>query len=357
MWTAGCDGAPVVAITGGTGTVGRALVRQLASQLPGHRLILLTRLPEQVHLSYAAAVFADLRQPNLGLDSRVHRLLSQRADLFVNCAADIRFNLPVDEARRVNTSGARNVLNVARSCRNLRHFAHISTLYVAGRQEGLVQEKPLRHNAGYVNSYEASKHEAEQIVLSESAKLPAGIYRLSSVTDPAGNSGHFRQVLRFAAHAPRFPFFPGREDVRVDVISSEWAARAITSLIVHHATPGCIRHICAGYDGALSVRALLERTLAAYEPISRRPRPHVDLVPLADFERLRAQMRPGSRISQALDSLMTFIPHLCLRQPFDNTVTSALLAGGGVPNTATEQVFSGFLAQELGSRSIALRGA
>src|SRR4051794_30078524 len=163
------DGAPVVVLTGGSGIVGRALARQLVQDLPHHRLLVLSRRPAHFQLSGSAAVFGDICRPDLGLTPEIRNLVAERAELFVHGAADIRFNLSLDQSRRTNTEGTRNVLGLARRCRRLQHFAHISTLYVAGRRQGRVHEEPLRHVAGYVNSYEASKHQAEDLILRDSS--------------------------------------------------------------------------------------------------------------------------------------------------------------------------------------------
>jgi long-chain acyl-CoA synthetase len=170
--------------------------------------VLLTRHPEQLEFPGATAAFADIRQPGLRLAPEVRSLLRDDAELFVHAAADTRFNLTLHESRRTNTAGTRNAIDVARECRRLRHFAHISTLYVAGRHEGPMLEQPLHHDAGYVNSYEESKHEAEELVLAESANVGAAIYRLSSVVDLSGNDGHVRKAVRLGAWAGKFSFFP-----------------------------------------------------------------------------------------------------------------------------------------------------
>ena len=327
--------------------MGRALVRQLALDLPHHRLLLLTRRPTELLFPGAEVAFADISQSDLGLTPSVRHLLHERTELFVHSAADTHFNLPLPQSRRTNTEGTCNAISVARQCRRLRHFAHISTLYVAGRRQGRVSEQPLRHSAGYVNSYEASKHEAEELILAESANLPVGIYRLSSVAALSGRDGHVRKVLRLALWASRFRFFPGEARVPVDIISSEWAAQALSALLREHAEPGCIRHVCAGESGCIPLYIALEKTLTAYQSFTGRPRPHVDLIPLHEFERLRRIMSGDEAVARALGSLMTFIPHLSLMQPFDNTVTSSLLHRSKVEAANVDSVLSALLAQEL----------
>lgn len=277
-------------------------------------------------------------------------MLQQRVDLFVHGAADIRFNLPLDESRRTNTEGTRHVIRLARQCRRLRHFAHISTLYVAGRQQGRFLEQPLRHTAGYVNSYEQSKHEAEELIFAESGNLPVGIYRLSSVTDLSDRDGYVRKVLRLAAWAGHLRYFPGDPRVPVDIVSSDWVAQAISALLTSHAEPGCIRHVCAGESGCVSLDRILDMALAAYASFTGRARPHVHLLSLDEFERLRRLMSTDGIVARAFDSLITFIPHLSLAQPFDNGITSELLLRSGLKLANVDSVVSALLAQEFGQQ-------
>jgi long-chain acyl-CoA synthetase len=322
--------------------------------LPEYRLLLLTRRPQELHFAGAHVAFADISQPGLQLAPEVGRLLRDRAELFVHAAADTRFNLPVAQSRRTNTEGTRNAIGVARECRRLRHFAHISTLYVAGRHEGRMFEEPLHHTAGYVNTYEESKHEAEEVVLAEFANLQAGIYRLSSVTDLSGNNGHVRKILRLGAWARQFRFFPGNPRVPLDIISSDWAAHAISALLKEHAEPGCIRHVCAGEHGSVSVGSIMEKVLAAYELTTRQARPQVDLVSPAEFERVRRLMPTPGTPSRAFESLMTFIPHLALMQPFDNRITSKLLRSSGIEPANVDCVVTALVEQEFRRRAPAL---
>jgi nucleoside-diphosphate-sugar epimerase len=341
------DDPPLVVLTGGSGIVGRALARQLVQDLPDHRLLVLTRRPAHLQLSGSAAVFADICRPDLGLAPEIRNLVADRAELFVHGAADIRFNLSLDQSRRTNTEGTRNILGVARQCRRLRHFAHISTLYVAGRRQGWVHEEPLRHTAGYVNSYESSKHEAEDLILRDSSNLPVGIYRLSSVTDLSGSDGHVRKLLRLAVWAEGIRCFPGDARVAVDLISSEWAARAMSALLTKHAEPGCVRHLCAGEAGSVQLGSVVDRVLAACESGTGRPRPNVRLLPFDEFVRLRGFMNANRTQARVLASLTAFIPHLSLHQPFDNRTTSQLLRRSGVEEASVDSILTALLSQEF----------
>ena len=346
-WSKGCDASPIAVISGGTGIVGSALVQQLAGLLPHCEIVVLTRKPEHVRLKNVTAVFADVEVPDLVLSEPVRSMLRSRATLLIHCAADTRFNLPIEQVRLTNTEGTRHILNLALECRRLEQFAHVSTLYIAGRHKGRVAEEPLQHDAGYVNTYEEAKHEAEELVLQQSARLPVGIYRLSSVIDESGNGGHFRQLVRFVPWCHQFPFFPADPCVPVDLIDREWAARALSVLIVEHFQPGCIRHICAGESSSFSVAAIMDAVFSAYgDSAVRRPR----LIDLSEFECMGRRLPPTGGMSRAMAWLMTFIPHLSIAQPFDCTVTADLLARSGVPRPDVRPVLSRVLADEFRCR-------
>ena len=341
------DDSPIAVISGATGIVGRPLVQQLARDLPHHRIVLLTRSPECVPLRNATSVSADLRYPDMGVNNNVRSCIQARATVLVHCAADTRFNLPIEQARLTNTEGTRNMLSLACECPRLVQFAHVSTLYVAGRRQGLVTEEGLRHEDGYVNTYEQAKHEAEDLVLSQCGRLPVGIYRLSSVIDEMGKGGCLRQVIRFLPSLGRLPYFPADRRVPVDLISSDWAARALSVLIARHFSPGCIRHVCAGESGSLPVGAITDSVFSAYEKSVNSSVRWPKLIALSDFESLYARLPRNHGIGRALAGLMTFIPHLSISQPFDSTTTRELLAGSGLPQPDSNSLLSRALATEF----------
>ncbi len=296
----------MILVTGGTGTVGSQMVPALARLIPGEEIRLLRRPA------------ADIRLPGLGLSSESRRALQRQVRVIIHSAAEVRFNLPLDEVRATNLEGTRQLLEFARGCPRLDRFAHVSTLYIAGRREGWVREEPLTHDAGYFNTYAQSKHEAESLVLAET-KLPTSIHRLSSVI---GGGGHVEQVIRMIPFSSEFPMLPGQPHVPVDLVSSDWTGKALALLIAKHFEAGAIRHLCTGPDAAPTFGEIMD---VAYGAHGRRPR----LVPVAVFE-WALKAAASSREWRALAGLATFLPHLAVAQPFDPGVTGEILHREGL---------------------------
>ena len=63
--------------------------------------------------------------------------IQEEVTTVVHCGASISFDLPLEEARRINVDGTRAVLDLAG--RAGARVVHVSTAYVAGAQPG-----PLR---------------------------------------------------------------------------------------------------------------------------------------------------------------------------------------------------------------------
>lgn len=94
--------------------------------------------------SRVEVVCGDIRLPQFGLASDAYVALAQRVTHVIHTAADWRF-LPLEELRKTNVEGTRNVLDFARKANEehkLERFAHVSTAYVAG---GRVGEVPKLH--------------------------------------------------------------------------------------------------------------------------------------------------------------------------------------------------------------------
>lgn len=214
------------------------------------------------------------------------------------------------------------MLDLARRSKGLRRFAYISTTYVMGRDSGDLQERTYENLAGFINTYEQSKYEAEQAVFASMGDVPAAVFRLSSVA--GAQTSYLRQIVRLIPRNP-FPVIPGLGDARVDLISEEWAVAALSLLFEKHFRPGSVYNVCAGPDGAVPVAELVK---LAHHAIGVVKLP--TLVPLDEFERFKAKVfgqETREPVRAILLSLSTFLPHLAIRQNFQNPATMALLKG------------------------------
>src|SRR5258708_4442205 len=207
-------------LTGATGLVGRAWLERLLAQDPAREVVVLARYPERT-LSHprVTAIAGDLAHPDLGLDSL-------RSSLYeiAHCAADIRFGAPLDDARAVNVEGTRRLLDLARGCPRLVKFAHVSSVYAAGAEPGDYPEAPYAGDRRFLNAYQQTKHEAEEIVLASG--VPAAIFRLSSIIGDSSGRVHqfnyFHQLIKMIPRSNLVPMIPGDPRARVDLIAGDW---------------------------------------------------------------------------------------------------------------------------------------
>src|SRR5207247_7558545 len=101
----------------------------------------------------------------------------------IHCAASISFTLPLAEAREINVTGTRRVLELAHELPQLERFVHVSTAYVAGRSPNAFGEQHVG-GSDFRNTYERTKLEAE-VVVGAAEELPTAIVRPSIVVGEA----------------------------------------------------------------------------------------------------------------------------------------------------------------------------
>lgn len=277
------------------------------------------------------ALAGDLRAPRLGLSSCDWETLTRSATEIIHCGADIRFNLPLAEAAAVNVAGRSALLDLARRARDLHRFVHISTVYIFGRDEGNLAEAEHVNRSGFFNTYEHSKYEAERLVFGAMRQVPIAVFRLGSVVGEAATGqvnqfNYFHQILRLIPRSP-LQVFPGRSDSTVDLIPEEWAVAALSCLYEQHFRPGAVYNVCAGPSDAIPVSRLVDEVYARFPTL---PRPA--MVRLDEFEayvRLLSE-NDSSGLVRLTGALMSFLPHLAVRQRFDNHRTAGLLKSAGV---------------------------
>ena len=249
----------------------------------------------------------------------------------IHCAADIRFGIPLEEARAANVGRTRQLLDFARRCPRLGKFVHLSSVYAAGKLGGEFDEAPLPPPNGFFNVYQQSKYEAEELVLGAMTSVPAAIFRLSTIIgDSCGEVrqfNYFHQLLKMIPNSGSVPVMPGDAVAQVDLIPSDWAVSVLDYLFEHRFQPGRIYHVCAGPRAAVPVRKLVEITFRRFG--LRPPR----LVSLSEYEKFANSQRsaPNGVVGEMLRILDQFLPQLALRQSFLNTRTAAELDSAGLP--------------------------
>jgi nucleoside-diphosphate-sugar epimerase len=335
---------PCVLLTGATGLVGGGLLQSLLAADPERRVVALTRRREKAQslnrIPRVRALEADLNQPRLGLDEVVIPLLEASVTEIIHSAAEIRFGLPLEQARAANVGSTANLLEFARRCPRLKKFAHVSTVYVAGRSPGRIPEARASDRHGFINTYQQSKFEAEELVFEAMSELPAAIFRLSSIigdstTGRVRQFNHVHQLLRLL---PRnlLPVAPVEPAASIDLIPGDWAVAALSYLFEKRFLPGRIYHVCAGPEGSLTVDQMIRLTVEAFESNGKSPRPGrirlPKLLSLPDYEAYVEKTRRGDNalLKEVLRIMGFFLPHLAIFQVFENQKTSEALKDSGL---------------------------
>ena len=155
--SAGTGGDGAVLITGATGFIGSSLARRLSES--GRRVRCLVR--PAADTSVLAGLPVELATGTLEDAGSLHGAAAG-CERIVHCAALVSDWATVQEIRRVNVTGTRNVLAaVARA--GVGRFVHISTTDVYGHPGGGPLDE-RRAPGGFANWYAQTKLEAERVL-------------------------------------------------------------------------------------------------------------------------------------------------------------------------------------------------
>ena len=255
-----------VLLTGATGFVGREILSRFLERGDREVYALVRaaddeaaaeRLPAHARLT---AVAGDIERSGLGLSEDTAERLRHEVTTVVHCAASVSFDLPLEESRRVNVEGTRNMVELRAQLRGARavHATCPPPTWPASRAASSARTSSPSGQS-FRNPYERSKFEAELALRSEGADLPLQILRPSIVVGDSttGRTTSFNVLYgplkAFARGAIRA--IPARRDSPVDIVPVDYVADRVHELATDG--PNGTFHLVAGRN-ATTVGRLLE---------------------------------------------------------------------------------------------------
>ena len=362
-------------VTGATGVVGSQIVRCLLER-ERDRLALLVRaaspseasarieslreswgLPPDVLAGRVDVIAGDTSLPAFGLDARRHAALAADVTRIVHCAALVRMNLPLEEARASALRAARNVLDLARaSARSgaLAKVEFVSTVGVGGMLPGVLPERFIDTPRTFHNTYEQAKAEAEGLVEEAVAEgLPVTVHRPSMVVGHS-RTGQVRQfqifyhLVDFLSGRRTRGLFPDLGTTRLDVVPVDYVADAVTWSSTTRETIGRVLHLCTGPEASPRLDALRSRVRAAYREAGFAVPPAITLPSrmIAMAVPVVSALLPRDR-RRALATLPIFLAYLAGSEGFANAQTRRALAAAGItlplPDAYLDRVLAAYL--------------
>ena len=269
---------------------------------------------------------ADISAERLGLTEEEYGGLVTTLTHIIHSAADMRLDGPIEELRRTNVGGVRNILALARAVHadhGLVRLGHVSTTYVAGSRKGKVPEADLKDDWGFSSRYELSKFEGEQLIKEAKEELPISVFRPGLVVGDSRtgaiktfNTIYYPLKLYLTR---RMRWFPARASLKVNMIPVDYVAEAVTKLMLDDRAEGLNFHLTAPWEDLPSAKELLNFVREWAEAEHRLKLPKALFFPITTGltkGRYKAQQVITRERTGIFEALRTLAPYFSERRRF-----------------------------------------
>lgn len=338
-----------VLLTGANGFLGTQIARQLI-HLPEIEIVAMVRAKnrenarlrlerswydwgelQEAFKDRVTVIPGDVAQENLGMVDKDYQNLVSTLTHIIHTVADLRLHAPLEELRKTNVEGTKNLLKLAGQAKEngiFKRFSHLSTAYVAGKREGIILEDPEVSSVtpDFWSNYEESKYEAEQAVLKSG--VPYSIFRPGMVVGDSetGDIKTFNTVYAlFKLYLNgKLRVIPTSSNLTLNMVPVDYVAHAVSNLTFNRDAEGKTFHLTAPHDSLPTIKELLEQVrIWALDKLDLRlPQPiFIPVAPL--IQRVSTlSSRPKSGISNIL---FTLAPYLDEKHSFSRDNTDNLL--------------------------------
>lgn len=241
-------------VTGGTGFIGRHLLRELAKR-DGTTYVLVRRSSRERLASLiedsgwtgrVEPLVGDITAPGLGIETDPSLL--EGADIY-HLAAVYDLEASEDDNERANIDGTRNAVELAR--RVGARVNHVSSIAIAGaRWKGSFTEEMFAEGQALDHPYYRTKYEAERIVRDSSVRwriYRPGLVVGSSETGEAdridGPYYAFKLIQRLRNAIPQWVPLVGIEGGELNIVPVDFVARAIDAIGHREGLDGMTFHL------------------------------------------------------------------------------------------------------------------
>lgn len=347
-----------VFLTGGTGTLGSALIGPLLKT--GASITLLIRARDDQHLTqrlselktftsqaypeldrslwdtHVSGFRGDVELDNSGLHEGALSQLQSSITHIIHCAASVKLNMSVTQAERACLIPTLNILKLAKTWHHsgvLKKVEYVSTVGVLGRGGPILTEDFLFSDRRFHNTYESTKAACEVHVHKAIVEgLPITVHRPSMVIGDS-KTGHvksfqvFYHLAEFLTGQKTWGVLPNIDDFKLDLVPNDYVANTIISSCGQLQWVGKVLHLCAGSQHSVTLGQLRNLIASSWQsagidlPVIRR----INTTAFIAATKLMTLLSPPE-LRKKLQTLPYFLDYLGEKQSFSNSHTLQLLS-------------------------------